>query len=202
MGYTGKIHDNKYWISIDRGPYFEVEEPVFRDIIRANGRTWKSMHKDGKCATSNFTHCDGDCEHCCYHQGGYNMLPIEDVFCSTDSDDATPEDIIPDDRAELVDEIVTDRLLLEHLIRRIDRLIPNGGDIFQLMAEGASEREITRALGISAQSTTNYRCKKIRSFLDENWHEFFGRSRKSHPLLQTRSHDQRYRGGTCYAQSV
>ena len=69
------------------------------------------------------------------------------------------------DTNPLVEDIVSDQLLLEQLYQQLDQLIPNGARVFQMRANHFSEREIAQALGIKAQSTLNYRIRKMDDFI-------------------------------------
>ena len=67
--------------------------------------------------------------------------------------------------APSLDDIVADTLLLEELYQRLDELIPEGSRVFQMRAQRYTEREIAQALGIKAQSTLNYRIRKMDDFI-------------------------------------
>ena len=67
--------------------------------------------------------------------------------------------------APSLDDIVADKLLLEELYQRLDELIPEGSRVFQMRAQRYTEREIARELGIKAQSTLNYRIRKMDDFI-------------------------------------
>ena len=69
------------------------------------------------------------------------------------------------DTNPLVEDIVSDHLLLEQLYQQLDQLIPNGARVFQMRANHFSEREIAQALGIKAQSTLNYRIRKMDNYI-------------------------------------
>ena len=69
------------------------------------------------------------------------------------------------DTNPLVEDIVSDQLLLEQLYQQLDQLIPNGARVFQMRASHFSEREIAQALGIKAQITLNYRIRKMDDYI-------------------------------------
>ena len=89
------------------------------------------------------------------------MLPLAKVL-GTELENESPELY---GSAPTVDDIVADRLLLEQLYKQLDQLVPDGARVFQMRANNYSEREIAQALGIKAQSTLNYRIKKMDSFI-------------------------------------
>ena len=78
---------------------------------------------------------------------------------------------MPETGTPLLDDIIANKLILETLYRQLDELIPNGSRVFQMRAHDYSEREIARALGIKAQSTLNYRIKKMDAYIREHREE-------------------------------
>ena len=93
------------------------------------------------------------------------MLPMSKAFADK------PEHEMPETGTPLLDDIIANKLLLEKLYRQLDELIPNGSRVFQMRAHDYSEREIARALGIKAQSTLNYRIKKMDAYIREHREE-------------------------------
>ena len=88
-------------------------------------------------------------------------LDFDSAFLARFNVNELMEDHADDKNAEfidtnpLVEDIVSDHLLLEQLYQQLDQLIPNGARVFQMRANHFSEREIAQALGIKAQSTLN-----------------------------------------------
>jgi len=82
-----------------------------------------------------------------------------------------PEYEMPEKGTPLIDDIIANKLLLEDLYHKLDELIPDGAQVFQMRAYNYSEREIAKALGIKAQSTLNYRIKKMDAFIREHREE-------------------------------
>ena len=95
------------------------------------------------------------------------MLPISKVF----GDNLEYETSELTQAEPSFDEIIADRLLLENLYRQLDEVIPDGSRVFQMRAHDYSEREIARTLGIKAQSTLNYRIKKMDAFIRDHHEE-------------------------------
>lgn len=93
------------------------------------------------------------------------MLSMSKVFVDN------PEYEMPETGTPLLDDIIANKLLLEKLYRQLDELIPNGSRVFQMRAHDYSEREIAMALGIKAQSTLNYRIKKMDAYIREHREE-------------------------------
>jgi len=154
-----------------------VNKDVF-DLIRRDKENQRyRARRDGKCGTSNYHLCHGDCGHCPWVREGYNMLSYEKAFGPSSGDDQQDEltsiDNIPDTNASLVEDIVADRDLLDRLMRRLDTIVPDGGKIVQMLMDEYSDRQMTKALKLPRQSTLNYRKRKVQQYLREHWNDFF-----------------------------
>lgn len=102
------------------------------------------------------------------------MLSYQKAFGAEES--GTSSGLLPDipnKNAPLIEDIVADRQLLADLFRKMDELVPDGGRIIQMLMDEYSERQIAHALGISSQSTINYRMRKLKKYLREHWSDFF-----------------------------
>jgi len=142
-----------------------VSEEVYQVANHMKENERHRARRDGKCGQSDYRYCSGDCATCPWQQEGHRMLPMSKVF--TDN----PEHEMPETGTPLLDDIIANKLLLEKLYRQLDELIPNGSRVFQMRAHDYSEREIARALGIKAQSTLNYRIKKMDAYIREHREE-------------------------------
>ena len=144
--------------------------PVSEEIYQVESR-WKEKERyrarrDGECGQSDYRYCMGDCGSCAWRTGGYRNISLNQLMEEHDDKAAELMDSRP-----LVEDVVSDRLLLEQLYRQLDQLIPDGARVFRMRASHFTEREIAQALGVKAQSTLNYRIRKmddyIRSHRDE-----------------------------------
>ena len=142
-----------------------VTEEVYQVANHMKENERHRARRDGKCGQSDYRYCTGDCATCRWQQEGYRMLSMSKVF----GDNLEYE--MPDMSTPAFDEIIADRLLLEDLYRRLDEVIPDGSRVFQMRAHDYSEREIARALGIKAQSTLNYRIRKMDDYIREHREE-------------------------------
>lgn len=144
-----------------------VTEEVYKAANQMKEKERYHARRDGKCGQPDYRYCTGDCATCRWQQEGYRMLPISKVF--GDNLEYETSELT---QAELsFDEIIADRLLLENLYRQLDEVIPDGSRVFQMRAHDYSEREIAKALGIKAQSTLNYRIKKMDAYIREHREE-------------------------------
>ncbi len=164
----------KYYIPVN-GILIEVDESVYKVHARAIANERARARRDHKCGQPDFRKCHGDCGQCPWQTEGTNMLSYQKAFGAEDADkhsDLLPN--IPNKNVPLIEDIVADRQLLADLFRKMDELVPDGGRIIQMLVDEYSEREIAHALGISSQSTINYRMRKLKKYLREHWNDFFG----------------------------
>jgi len=142
-----------------------VNEEVYQVASRMKENERHRARRDGKCGQSDYRYCSGDCGTCGWYQEGHQMLSMSKVFVEN------PEYEMPEKGTPLIDDIIANKLLLEDLYHKLDELIPDGAQVFQMRAYNYSEREIAKALGIKAQSTLNYRIKKMDAFIREHREE-------------------------------
>ena len=173
-----KNGQTKYVVIIDRKTEVSVPQEVYEYMVREKDKQRHRARTNGKCGTSAFWKCDGECDTCKYAQMGFNMIPLEVAFKpTTDSssgEELDPLNNIPDSTTPLPDAIVADRDLLARLTQRLDDLIPDGGRIYQMLTEEYTDREMTKALNLKQQSTLNYRKRKVIEFLCNHRDEYFG----------------------------
>ena len=106
--------------------------------------------------------CDGDCIGCEYHAAG-DTLSLD--VPNTDGN-GSMYDYLPKNKRPM-QEVITDRMLLEALFNRLRQLDPEADTIIQLWKEhpeGISDRAIARALG-RPQKTFADQMKKYRTDL-------------------------------------
>ena len=75
-------------------------------------------------------------------------------------------DDLPDDGPS-AQSILEERELLDALVCKLNELEPDGRRICELLLQDKTEREIAAIMGISQQSTINYKKKKAFEMLRE-----------------------------------
>lgn len=106
--------------------------------------------------------CDGDCIGCKYHATD-DTLSLD---VPNPDGNGSMYDYLPDN-SKPMEEVITDRMLLEQLFARLRELDPEADTIIQLWKEhpeGISDRAIARKLGRS-QKTFSDQMKKYRTDL-------------------------------------
>lgn len=141
-----------------------VTEEVYLAYNRPKEKERFIARRDGKCRQENYRVCSGDCATCPWQQEGHRMMSLHKVLGS-ECEKETPA---MDPTTPSFDDLVADRLILEHLYQWLDTVVPDGARVFKLRAENYTEREICQELGISTQSTLNYRIKKMDAFIKEH----------------------------------
>ena len=137
-------------------------------VSHLNDKERNRARRDGECGQSDYRYCKGDCSTCGWRTHGHRNISLNELM-EDHADDKTSEFI---DNNPLVEDIVSDHLLLEQLYQQLDQLIPNGARVFQMRAYHFTEREIAQELGIKAQSTLNYRIRKMDDYIRAHREEF------------------------------
>ena len=138
-----------------------VTEEIYQMVSHLNDKERNRARRDGECGQSDYRYCKGDCSTCGWRTHGHRNISLNELM-EDHADDKTVEFI---DNNPLVEDIVSDHLLLEQLYQQLDQLFPNGARVFQMRAYHFTEREIAQELGIKAQSTLNYRIRKMDDYI-------------------------------------
>lgn len=154
--------DREYKIYIPNTHQFiPVTKEVYYDYYRPIWRIQKQAQKYGQCMCprSKLWRCDGCCLECPYHAAG-NMS-------SLDYEQEIRGDVHEDQNAN-VEEMVTDSISLQQLLRRLEELFPGAGRIVELRMEGLADRDIADIVGIP-RSTFRSRFDKVTALLREEF---------------------------------
>ena len=155
-----------------------TDEQIYRELMRPIWREEKELERSKKCAVSNehgkLIRCNGNCSVCPHTKSG---TPISiDVMEENGGFRSTQDGVHrQQDSATYVpstEDIVMDAMLLEALWHHIGELSEENQTIITMFSEGASEREIAEAIGIS-QKGVNKRKKAIFEVLKNNLQDFF-----------------------------
>ena len=155
-----------------------ADEQLYRELMRPIWREEKELERSKKCAVSNekgkLIRCDGNCAVCPHDKSGtpISIDAMEETggFCSTQDGVHRQQDSAT--YTESTEDIVMDAMLLEALWHHIGELSKENQTIITMFSEGASEREIAEAIGMS-QKGVNKRKKAIFEVLKNNLQDFF-----------------------------
>jgi len=166
-GNTMKSQDNQktYFIYIRRTgekvPVTKEQHDCFyREASRIRNK--EQNHHRCMCPYRFIWKCDGDCIGCEYHAAGDTLsLDVPNPDGNGNMYDYLPNNNTP------IEELISDRILLEQLFARLRELDPEADTIIQLWMdhpEGISDRAIARELG-RPQKTFADQMKKYRTDL-------------------------------------
>ena len=154
--------NREYKIYIPNAHQFvPVSKEVYYDYYRPIWRIQKQAQKYGQCMCprSKLWRCDGCCLDCPYHSPGN--------VSSLDYEQEIRGDVY-EDRDANVEEMVTDSISLQQLLRRLEELFPGSSRIVELRMEGLKDRDIADRIGIP-RSTFRSRFDKVTALLREEF---------------------------------
>jgi DNA-directed RNA polymerase specialized sigma24 family protein len=153
------IKDLRKWVPVSKTDY----DNYYRDINAYRRR--QQEHGRCVCPASKRYLCDMDCWTCRFRKAG-DVLSLDYTASDENGNEKSWLDDLADDSPNTL-SIIEERELLDTLISKLDMLDPDGRRICELLLQEKSEREIAAILGISRQSTINYKKKKAFEALRE-----------------------------------
>jgi DNA-directed RNA polymerase specialized sigma24 family protein len=134
-----------------------VSDEVYNAFYRPIWNTFRKAHRHGCCSCpgSKWWLCGGDCADCKYRAAGDSL--------SLDYEQEVVGDIREDESAD-IESIVTDRIIFDQLLKRLDELMPEARRIGELRLDGLSDSDIADILGIP-RTTFLSRLKKAKAKL-------------------------------------
>lgn len=148
-----------------------VSEEMYLDHTRWIANERYRARRDHRCGNNDYTKCNGDCGHCIYQIPG-DVLYM-DSLVNTNNDHSGDSSFgfdIPDTSAS-VEDLVVNEIMLTSLLKDLDSIMPDGAQIFSLIAHGFTERQVATKLGIS-QSTLSYRKNKLFNYIRQHREDF------------------------------
>jgi RNA polymerase sigma factor (sigma-70 family) len=158
------LKDLHQWVPVSKAEY----DNYYRDINAYRRR--QQEHGRCVCPANKRYLCDMDCYSCCFHKGG-DELSLDYTIVCEDGNEKSWLDNLPDDGSS-AQSILEERELLDALMSKLNELDPDCRRICELLLEEKSEREIAAIMGISQQSTINYKKKKAFEMLRELLHDY------------------------------
>ena len=153
------LKDLLQWVPVSKTDY----DNYYRDINAYRRR--QQEHGRCVCPASKRYLCDMDCYNCRFHKAG-DELSLDYTVTDEDGNEKSWLDDLPDDAPD-AQTILEERALLDALMCKLDKLDPDGQRICELLLQEKSEREIATIIGISQQSTINYKKRKALDALRE-----------------------------------
>lgn len=151
------LKDLHQWVPVSKADY----DNYYRDINAYRRR--KQEHGRCVCPANKRYLCDMDCNNCRFHRAG-DEVSLDYTISNEDGNGASWLDDLPDDGPD-AQSILEERELLDTLMSKLNELDPDGRRICELLLQEKSEREIAAIMGISQQSTINYKKRKAFEIL-------------------------------------
>ena len=149
----------RQWVPVSKADY----DNYYRDINAYRRR--QQEHGRCVCPASKRYLCDMDCFNCRFRKGG-DELSIDCTVNDEDGNEKSWLDDFPSDSPS-AQSIMEERELLDALMSKLNELDPDCRRVCELLLQDKSEREIAAIMGISQQSTINYKKKKAFEILRE-----------------------------------
>ena len=151
--YAIYIPSTKQRIPVTKAVYDAYYQPIWS--------TFRKAHRHGCCSCpgNKWWLCSGDCSVCKYRTAGDSLsLDYEQEIMGDDREDE-PADI---------DGFVTDRIVFEQLLKRLDELMPEARRIGELRIDGLSDSGIADIIGVP-RTTFLSRLKKTKAQLHDEY---------------------------------
>jgi len=154
----------KKWVEVTKEQYYGY----YRDLWATRKRAQE--HGQCMCPKSKLWLCDGDCLACQYRAAG--DTPSLDYTYENEKGEAFSMLDKLEDESVSIEEIVTDKAVLEQLFNRLDEIMPEARRIGELRLAGLTDTEIAKIIGVS-RTTFLSRLKKAAEFLKDEYSDLF-----------------------------
>lgn len=153
------LKDLHQWVSVSKADY----DNYYRDINAYRRR--QQEHGRCVCPANKRYLCDMDCWTCRFHKAGDELSLDYTMTDGEGNEKSWVEDLVDDTPS--TQSILEDYELLDALISKFHELDTDKRLICELLLQEKSEREIASIMGVSRQSTINYKKKKAFDTLRE-----------------------------------
>lgn len=110
--------------------------------------------------------CDGCCDICPHKNYTYiKDSSLDAPFISQKGELINLHEILSDDSVP-IENVVSDIVVMQQLLKRIEKIMPEAIEIGKLRIKGYSDEKISEILGIP-RTTMTYRIKKLKSMLEK-----------------------------------
>ena len=166
-------NEKQYYIFIrSTGDCIPVSKEVFdRHYREINAfRQRQQYHHKCVCPANKRLSCDMDCFTCPYRRAG-DTISLD--YCTSDNEgnEKAIVDTIPDSSPS-VEDLVTDRIVLESLVARLIEIMPQALEIINMRLDGMTDTAISETIGIPRKTFTD-RWKKAAAILKSEFPDIF-----------------------------
>jgi len=148
-----------------------ISEEVYRGIYPEIWRVQKQARSHGQCIcpTKLLWKCDGHCGLCQYATPG-KFCSLDEPMDTHDGERVPLLDIIPDDNALGTDELATNKVIFEQLLKSANELMSQSTLIGTLKLNGANEEAIADKIGMP-RNTMRDKIKRVKKILMKEFSE-------------------------------
>lgn len=148
--------EKQYYIFIrSTGERIPVTKEEFDNYYREINAFRQRQQYHGKCVcpAKKRLSCDMDCFTCPYRRAG-DAISLD--YCRTDDEgnEKAMIDTIPAP-SPLVEDLVTDCIVLESLVARLTEIMPQALEIINMRLDGMTDTAISKAIGIPRKTFTD-----------------------------------------------
>lgn len=154
----------KEWVEVTKEQYYGYYRDIWATCKRAQA------HGQCMCPKSKLWQCDGDCLACQYRAVG-DTLSLDYTYENESGEEFSMMDKLQDESVR-IEEIVTDKAVLEQLFNQLDEIMPEARRIGELRLAGLTDTEIAKVLGV-ARTTFLSRIKKAAELLKGEYSDMF-----------------------------
>ena len=149
----------------------EVPEEVYQEYTRFHDTYRHRMQGRGLCSCprNKWWVCDADCLTCEYRNA--DVIASLDSPIGEEEDELTLMNTIVDGSVDIA-ELVTDRIVLQQLFKRLADMMPEAENIGKLRLQGLSDEAIAKKIGIP-RTTFLSRIKAAKKQLEKEYPDFF-----------------------------
>lgn len=167
---TSKNNTRRIYIRSQRR-WQEVPEDVYQEHIRFHDTYRHRMQDRGLCCCprNKWWVCDVDCLTCEYRNA--DVIASLDSPIGEEDDDLTLMNTIADGSVDIA-ELVTDRIVLQQLFKRLADMMPEAENTGKLRLQGLSDEAIAKKIGIP-RTTFLSRIKAAKKQLEKEYPDFF-----------------------------
>ncbi len=152
----------------------EIEPKAYAEYMKycCAFRKRQRLHGCCNCTKRMWWLCDTDCPNCEFQCEGNETLSLEaSSFVDEYGNECSLEECTAD-QSELVENLFCDADELQHLLRRLEELMPEALQIGRLRESGMADAAIADKVGIK-RTTINSRLKKVKEILSQEFPDWF-----------------------------
>lgn len=152
--------------------WFKVSPDQFEEYDRERRklRQREQYYKRCNCTRDKWWLCDGMCQDCEFHSEP-DTISLDFTDIDEKGEEGSLHVCVTDKDRDPFDELQT-LLLTQHILARLNELMPEAAEIGRLRLLGMTDKAIADALGIK-RTTFRSRIEKARKVLQKEFGEFF-----------------------------